>query len=74
MMVLPLCVCLPCTCCRGTVIFGFEQATKYTVYDQDGTVVALMAEQVTGLGNEIARQLLRTRRSFTSTVLSPDGR
>uniref|UniRef100_A0A383V788 Phospholipid scramblase n=1 Tax=Tetradesmus obliquus TaxID=3088 RepID=A0A383V788_TETOB len=57
----------------GTVILGFEQATKYTVYDQDGTPVALIAEEISGIGNEIQRQLLRTRRSFTSTVLSADG-
>jgi hypothetical protein len=58
---------------RGTVILGFEQATKYTVYDQDGNAVALIAEELSGIGNEIQRQLLRTRRSFKSTVLSADG-
>ena len=122
------------------------QANKYQVYDQDGTLVALIAEDFSGLGgqtwasvlsvgpqvpcqvmgedavggawvggglselgfrapligggattiycglcscarrsslpaphllhpgNEIGRQLLRTRRSFTATVLSADGR
>jgi hypothetical protein len=55
------------------VIFGFEQANKYTVLDQDGNVVALMAEEQMGLGNEIGRQLLRTRRNFSMTVLSADG-
>ncbi len=30
--------------CRGTVIFGFEQANRYTVYDQDGQVVAHLME------------------------------
>lgn len=43
------------------------------MYDQDGTPVALIAEEISGIGNEIQRQLLRTRRSFTSTVLSADG-
>jgi uncharacterized protein YxjI len=58
----------------GTVVFGFEQANKYTVYDQDGQQVALIAEEVTGVGNALQRQLLRTRRAFTATVLSPsDG-
>ncbi|KAF6252183.1 Scramblase-domain-containing protein [Scenedesmus sp. NREL 46B-D3] len=57
----------------GTVILGFEQATKFTVYDQDGNVVALIAEEISGIGNEVQRQLLRTRRSFKSTVLSADG-
>lgn len=36
-------------------------------------VVALMAEDQTGIGNFIARQLLRTRRGFRTTVFSPDG-
>lgn len=54
-------------------MLGFEQATKYTVYDETGNIVALIAEEITGIGNEIQRQLLRTRRSFVSTVLSADG-
>eukprot|EP00198_Chlamydomonas_reinhardtii_P007189 XP_001696525.1 phospholipid scramblase [Chlamydomonas reinhardtii] len=57
----------------GTVIFGYEQANKYTVYDETGAIVALVAEDYGGLGKEIGRQLLRTRRSFTSTVFSADG-
>lgn len=57
----------------GQVILGFEQAQKYTVYDQDGNVVALMAEDQTGLADALGRQVLRGRRSFTATVLSPDG-
>jgi uncharacterized protein YxjI len=58
----------------GTVVLGFEQANKYTVYDQDGQIVALIAEDETGLGNAVGRQVLRTRRAFTATVLSPqDG-
>jgi hypothetical protein len=44
------------------------------VYDEHGNVVALIAEDITGLGNELQRQLLRTRRSFSSTVLSADGK
>lgn len=55
------------------MIFGYEQANKYTIYDQDGVLVAVMAEEYSGLGNEVGRQLLRTRRSFTATVLSADG-
>ncbi|KAG2502141.1 hypothetical protein HYH03_000629 [Edaphochlamys debaryana] len=57
----------------GTVIFGYEQANKYTVYDEGGQVVALVAEDYGGIGNEIGRQLLKTRRSFTATVFSADG-
>ncbi len=30
-------------------------------------------QDYTGLGNELGRQVLRTRRSFTATVLSADG-
>ncbi len=55
------------------MILGFEQATKYTVYDHAGEVVALMAEQRTGIANELGRQLLRTHRSFTTTVFTADG-
>ena len=32
-----------------------------------------MAEEVSGIGNEIARQVLRGHRSFVSHVFSPDG-
>lgn len=61
-------------CCgRGTVILGFEQMNKYTVLDQDGNTVALMAEDSGGMGTAIGRQLLKRRRSFTATVFSPDG-
>ena len=59
--------------CRGTVILGFEQANKYTVLDQEGNTVALLAEDMGGLGKEVGRQFLRTRRSFTATILSPEG-
>jgi hypothetical protein len=59
--------------CRGTVVLGFEQANRYTVLDQDGNVVALLAEDLGGLGKAVGRQFLRTRRSFTATVFSPDG-
>jgi len=59
--------------CRGTVILGFEQANRYTVLDQEGTTVALLAEDLGGLGKAVGRQLLRTRRSMTATVFSPDG-
>jgi len=55
------------------VILGFEQANRYTVLDQDGSVVALMAEDRGSIGKEVGRQLLRTRRNFTATVFSPDG-
>lgn len=50
---------------------GFEQANKYTVYDQNGNVVALLAEDLGGFGKEVGRQFLRTRRSFTATYPQP---
>ena len=59
--------------CRGTVIFGFEQANRYTVLDQNGNTVALMAEELGTLGTEVGRQFLRTRRPFKATVFGPDG-
>jgi len=57
----------------GTVLLGFEQANRYTVYNGSGEVVAHLLEEEGSLGKAIGRQLLRTRRPFTATVLSPDG-
>ncbi|KAK9808529.1 hypothetical protein WJX73_005262 [Symbiochloris irregularis] len=57
----------------GTVIFGFDQANKYTIMNEAGDTVALMAEELGGMGRQIGRQLLRTHRPFTATVFSPDG-
>lgn len=57
----------------GTVIFGFEQANQYTILNEAGDTVALLAEDLGGFGKQIGRQLLRTRRPFTATVFSPDG-
>ena len=61
------------TGCRGNIILGFEQCNKYTILNEAGETVALLAEDVGGLGSAVGRQLLRTRRSLTATVLSPDG-
>ena len=55
------------------MVLGFEQANRYTVLDQDGATVALLAEDLGGLGKAVGRQFLRTRRSFTATVFTPDG-
>lgn len=57
---------------RGTVLLGFEQANKYTIYNEHGQVVALLAEDDSIL-RTVSRQVFRTRRPFTATVLSPDG-
>ena len=63
------------TCARrGTVLLGFEQANLYTVYDEAGQLVAHLIEEEGSLGRALGRQLLRTRRPFTATVLSPDGK
>jgi hypothetical protein len=43
------------------------------VYDQEGNLVALLAEDEGSIGRAVGRQLLRTRRPFSATVLSPDG-
>lgn len=43
------------------------------MYDEQGNVVALLAEDEGSLGRFVGRQLLRTRRPFTATVFSPDG-
>jgi uncharacterized protein YxjI len=57
----------------GAVLLGFEQANRYTVYDQDGTIVAHLLEDEGSLGRAVGRQILRTRRPFTATVLTPQG-
>lgn len=57
----------------GTVILGFEQSNKYTVLDENGATVALLAEDVGGVGTAVGRQLLRRRRPFKATVFTPDG-
>lgn len=41
--------------------------------DQEGQVVALMAEDSDTLGSALGRQFLRTHRAFTATIFSPDG-
>lgn len=57
----------------GTVLLGFEQANRYTIYDEKGNIVAHLLEEEGSIGSTINRQLFRTRRSFSATVLSPDG-
>lgn len=57
----------------GNVVLGFEQANRYTVLDETGRTVALLAEETSGVGSAVARQVLRARRSFVASLLSPDG-
>ena len=55
------------------VLLGFEQANRYTVYDGAGEIVAHLLEEEGSIGRAIGRQLLRTRRPFTATILNPAG-
>lgn len=57
----------------GQVLFGFEQSNRYTVYDENGAVVAHLLEEEGSLGRAIGRQLLRTRRPFFATIVSVEG-
>lgn len=57
---------------RGTVLLGFEQANKYTIYNQHGDVVALLAED-DSITRTVGRQILSNHRPINATVLSPDG-
>src|SRR6266480_3818545 len=50
------------------ILVGFEQANKYVIMDPQGNHIGYMAEQEHGLGNAMARQMLRTHRSFTTHV------
>jgi uncharacterized protein YxjI len=52
---------------------GFEQANKYTIRNADGAVVAFLAEETNSMASAVGRQLLRRRRPFTATLLSPAG-
>ncbi len=46
---------------------------QLTGYVRGAPLCGLCVQDYTGLGNELGRQLLRTRRSFTATVFSADG-
>ena len=54
------------------VFLGFEQANRYTLRDERGGVVGYLAEEA-GVGNMVARQVLRTHRAFTATVMDAAG-
>ena len=62
-----------CAFLRANIIIGFEVANRYTILDEHGDTVALLAEEEGYAGRAIGRQLLRTRRPFTATVFSPTG-
>jgi len=56
----------------GNIIFGFEQANRYTIRSPGGQVAGYIAEE-DSLGKSLVRNLLRTHRSFKATVLDPNG-
>jgi uncharacterized protein YxjI len=57
----------------ANVIIGLEVANRYSILDQEGNLIAHLFEDDGSVGKAISRQLLRTRRPFTATILSPDG-
>ncbi|KAF1847899.1 Scramblase-domain-containing protein [Cucurbitaria berberidis CBS 394.84] len=50
------------------VLMGFEQANRYVIMDPHGNHIGYLAEQEHGIGNAVARQMLKTHRSFTTHV------
>ena len=56
------------------VMLGFEQANKYVIMDPKGFHIGYMAERELGMGNMVARQMLRTHRSFTTHVFDRHGK
>lgn len=50
------------------VLVGFEQANKYVIMDPQGNHIGFIAERDLGAGNMVARQMFKTRRSFTAHV------
>lgn len=55
------------------IFLGFEQANKYALKLPDGTEVGFIAEEETSFKNTILRQILRTRRRLSATVLDASG-
>ena len=58
----------------GGVVLGFEQINRYTLRNEFGEVVGYMAEEGEGFASMLARQVLRTHRPFSATVLDTTGR
>ncbi|KAH8731988.1 Scramblase-domain-containing protein [Phaeosphaeriaceae sp. PMI808] len=54
------------------VLMGFEQANRYVIMDPHGNHIGYLAEQEHGIGNAMARQMLKTHRSFTTHVFDKD--
>jgi len=56
------------------VMLGFEQANRYVIMDGQGQTLGYIAEQDHGVGRTMARQLLRTHRSFTTHIFDAKER
>jgi uncharacterized protein YxjI len=57
----------------GNIVFGFEQANRYTIRAAPGgEVVGYIAEE-DSIGRSITRNILRTHRSFKATILDKNG-
>ena len=56
------------------VMLGFEQANRYIIMDGQGQTLGYIAEQDHGIGRTMARQLLRTHRSFTTHIFDAKER
>jgi hypothetical protein len=54
------------------VLMGFEQANRYVIMDPHGNHIGYLAEQEHGIGNAVARQMLKTHRSFTTHVFDKE--
>ena len=49
------------------------QANHYTLFNRHGQIVGYMAEESSGLGQTVIRQLARTHRPFRATIFDPTG-
>lgn len=56
------------------IMIGFEQANRYIIMDGQGKTLGYIAEQDHGIGRTMARQMLRTHRSFTTHIFDAQER
>lgn len=56
------------------IMIGFEQANRYIIMDGQGQTLGYIAEQDHGIGRTMARQVLRTHRSFTTHIFDAQER